>query len=132
MAYANAVTLRTDMSLSEIHQEISRLGQITDAPHTKAQLDSKGNEVLYVRNPSVGDKMKRWMMSAEMRALNQESLMSLIRLASQRAGIDSNDQALADVRRALRAGNGKFLDKLGELASQAAMGNYHTGSNSLF
>ena len=57
MVNAHAVTLRTDMSLTEIHQEIAKLGNITNAPHTKVGLDSRGDEVLYVRNSSVADKL---------------------------------------------------------------------------
>ncbi|MEK0428886.1 MAG: hypothetical protein RL001_1413 [Pseudomonadota bacterium] len=133
MVNAHAVTLRTDMSLTEIHQEIAKLGNITNAPHTKVGLDSRGDEVLYVRNSSVADKLKRLVVSAEMREVNRERLMALISLASRRAGIDPGDQALADVRDALRRGNGNFLDALGSLAAQEALRNYHAGSDkSLF
>ena len=133
MVNAHAVTLRTDMSLTEIHQEIAKLGNITNAPHTKVGLDSRGDEVLYVRNSSVADKLKRLVVSAEMREVNRERLMALISLASRRAGIDAGDQALADVRDALRRGNGNFLDALGSLAAQEALRNYHAGSDkSLF
>ena len=133
MANAHAVTLRIDMSLTEIHQEIAKLGNITNAPHTKVGLDSRGDEVLYVRNSSVADKLKRLVVSAEMREVNRERLMALISLASRRAGIDPGDQALADVRDALRRGNGNFLDALGSLAAQEALRNYHAGSDkSLF
>ena len=133
MVNAHAVTLRTDMSLTEIHQEIAKLGNITNAPHTKVGLDSQGDEVLYVRNSSVADKLKRSVMSAEMCEVNRERLMALISLASRRAGIDPGDQALADVRDALRRGNGNFLDALGSLAAQEALRNYHAGSDkSLF
>ena len=129
MVNAHAVTLRTDMSLTEIHQEIAKLGNITNAPHTKVGLDSRGDEVLYVRNSSVADKLKRLVVSAEMREVNRERLMALISLASRRAGIDPGDQALADVRDALRRGNGNFLDALGSLAAQEALRNYHAGSD---
>jgi hypothetical protein len=129
MANAHAVTLRTGMNLTEIHQEIAKLGKITNAPHTKVGLDSQGDEVLYVRNSSVADKLKRSVMSAEMREVNRERLMALISLASGRAGIDPGDQALADVRDALRRGNGTFLDALGSLAAQEALRNYQSGSD---
>ena len=133
MANAHAVTLRIDMSLTEIHQEIAKLGKITNAPHTKVGLDRRGNEVLYVRNPSGADKLKRLVMSAEMRQVNRERLMALINLASQRAGIDAGDQSLADVREALSRGNGNFLDALGKLAAREALKNYQSGGgNSLF
>ena len=132
MVSAPTVTLKIDMSLTEIHQEISKLGKVTDAPNTDTRIDSNGNEVLYVRNPSLADKIKRLVMSAEMREVNRERLMSLISLASRRAGIDPKDQALADVRNALNAGNGDFLGKLGELAAQAALRNYQKGNQSLF
>lgn len=129
MANAHAVTLRIDMSLTEIHQEIAKLGKITNAPHTKVGLDSQGDEVLYVRKSSVADKLKRLVMSAEMREVNRERLMALISLASGRAGIDPGNQALADVRDALRRGNGTFLDALGSLATQEALMKYHAGSD---
>ncbi len=133
MVNAHAVTLRTDMSLTEIHQEISRMGDITDVLNTKVQLDNKGNEVLYARKPSVADKIKRLMMSAEMREVNKARLMALINLASVRAGIDPGDQALADVKNAFNRGNRAFLDALGKLASQEALGKYVAGnSKSLF
>lgn len=118
------IRLSTDMSLTDIHQEISRLGKITDAPNTDTQLDGNGNEVLYVRKPSMTDKLKRLVMSAEMREVNQERLMALIDLVSRRAGIDPSDQALADVRQALSTGNGAFLDALNTLASRERMGKY--------
>ena len=133
MTNTRAVALRTDMSLMKIHQEIATLGNITNAPHTKVGLDRRGNEVLYVRNPSGADKLKRLVMSAEMREVNRERLMALINLASQRAGIDAGDQSLADVREALWRGNGNFLDALGKLAAQEALNNYQSGGgNSLF
>ena len=67
MANAHAVTLRIDMNLTEIHQEIAKLGNITNAPHTKVGLNSQGDEVLYVRKSSVADKLKRLVMSADAR-----------------------------------------------------------------
>ena len=133
MANTRAVTLRTDMSLVKIHQEITKLGNITNAPHTKVGLDRWGNEVLYLRNPSGADKLKRLVMSAEMRQVNRERLMALINLAGQRAGIDAGDQSLADVREALSRGNGTFLDALGKLATREALRNYQSGGGkSLF
>ena len=133
MANAPIATLRTDMSLSQIYHEMARLGNITDAPHTRLQLDSHGNEVLYVRKPSLADKIKQRVMSAEMREVNRGRLMALISLASQQARIDPGDQALADVKTALRTGNGGLLDALSKLAAQEALGNYRSGSsNSLF
>lgn len=133
MLNAHTATLRTDMTLTQIYQEMTKLGNITNAPHTKVQLDNRGNEVLYVRNPTSADKIKRAVMSAEMREVNRERLMALINLASRRAGIDPGDQALADVKTALRTGNGSLLDALSKLAAQEALGNYRSGSSkSLF
>ena len=121
--------MRCRCTKSPIQEKIKKLGNITNAPHTKVGLDSQGDEVLYVRKSSVADKLKRLVMSAEMREVNRERLMALISLASRSAGIDPGDQALADVRDALRRGNGTFLDALGSLAAQEALRNYQSGSD---
>ncbi len=120
------------MNLQEIHQEITKLGDLNTVPNSKASLDSQGNEVLYLRAPSVADKLKRLFMPREMRDVNRNRLISLIKIACQNEKIDTSQQAFIDVKKDLKTNFGTFRENLASLATIGALNSYSQGRNSLF
>ncbi len=126
------VRLNTQMTLGDIYQQLTTLGNITSAPHTKTEFDQQGTEILYVRKPLAADKLKRMVATAEMREVNRERLMCLIDEVVRRVDIKDADSMLESLRKSLRKEDGSFLDQLGKLVTHMNLSNYTKGSNSLF
>ena len=120
MNLTKVATLREGMSLADIQSEMSKLGNFRSPPSQYHTMED-GVEVVYVKNSSPQDKLKRLVMSDDMKVDQARPLSNLILTACEKIGVDSSDRDYQNIREALINGNGDFHREMNNLVAQEDM-----------
>jgi len=120
MNLTKVARLTEGMNLRAIQAEMSKLGDFRSPPSQYHTMES-GVEVIYVKNSGPQDKLKRLVMSDDMKVDQARPLSNLILTACEKIGVDSSDRDYQNIREALITGNGDFQGKISDLATQEAI-----------
>ena len=113
-------TLTEGMSLGDIQLEMRKLGDFRSPPSQHHTMKN-GVEFVYVKNSGPQDKLKRLLMSEDMKVDESRPLANLILTACEKIGVDSSDRDYQNIREALITGNGDFQGQISDLATQEAI-----------
>jgi hypothetical protein len=120
MNLTKVAILKEGMSLGDIQSEMNKLGNFRSPPSQYHTMED-GVEVVYVKNSGPQDKLKRLVMSDDMKVDQARPLANLILTACQKIGVDFSDTDYQNLREALINGNGDFQGKISDLATQEAI-----------
>ena len=120
MGSARVARLTEGMSLADIQREMNKLGEFRTAPSQYHTMEN-GQEVNYVKKSGPQDRLKRLVMSDDMRADVARPLSNLILHACKRIGIDVTDSRYQSIREALVSDNGDFQSDMRDLVGLEAM-----------
>ncbi len=120
MNLTKVATLTEGMSLGDIQREMSKLGDFRSPPSQYHTMEN-GVEVVYVKKSGPQDRLRRLVMSDDMKADEARPLANLILNACKKIGVDSSDRDYQNIREALINGNGDFQGKISDLATQEAI-----------
>jgi hypothetical protein len=120
MNSANMARLTEGMSLADIQGEMSKLGNFRSPPSQYHTMEN-GVEVVYVKKSGPQEKLKRLVMSENMKVDQARPLSNLILTACKKIGVDSSDRDYQNIREALINGNGGFHAEMINLATQEAI-----------
>ncbi len=120
MKLAKVARLTEGMNLGSIQTEMSKLGDFRSPPSQYHTMEN-GVEVVYVKKSGPQDRLRRLVMSDDMKADEARPLANLILNACKKIGVDSSDRDYQNIREALINGNGDFPGKIGDLATQEAI-----------
>ncbi len=120
MGSARMARLTEGMSLADIQQEMNKLGGFR-APPSQYHTMENGQEVVYVKKSSPQDRLKRLVMSDDMKADEARPLANLILNACKNINIDISDSRYQNIREALVTGNGDFHLEMQDLVGIEVM-----------
>jgi hypothetical protein len=120
MNLTKVARLTEGMNLGAIQSEMSKLGNFRSPPSQYHTMEN-GVEVVYVKKSGPQDKLKRLIMSDDMKADEAKPLSNLILTACKKIGVDDSDSGYQKIREALINGNDDFYGELINLATQEAM-----------
>ena len=120
MNLMKVATLTEGMSLGDIQLEMRKLGDFRSPP-SQYHTMKNGVEVVYVKNSGPQEKLKRLLMSEDMKVDESRPLANLILNACKKIGVDSSDRDYQNIREALINGNGDFQGGISHLALQEVM-----------
>jgi hypothetical protein len=116
----NVARLTEGMNLGAIQSEMSKVGEFRSPPSQYHMMEN-GMEVVYVKKSGPQDRLKRLIMSDDMKVDEARPLANLILNACKKIDVDDSDDRYQNVREALVNGNGDFYGELMNLATQEAM-----------
>jgi hypothetical protein len=117
MNLTKVARLTEGMNLGAIQGEMSKLGDFRSPPSQYHTMED-GVEVIYVKNSGPQDKLKRLVMSDDMKVDQARPLSNLILTACEKIGVDSSDRDYKNIREALINGNGDFHREMNYLVAQ--------------
>ena len=117
MNFTKVARLTEGMNLGAIQGEMSKLGDFRSPPSQYHMMED-GVEVIYVKNSGPQDKLKRLVMSDDMKVDQARPLSNLILTAREKIGVDSSDRDYKNIREALINGNGDFHREMNYLVAQ--------------
>ncbi len=120
MNLTKVARLTEGMSLGAIQSEMSKLGEFRSPPSQYHTMEN-GVEVVYVKKSGPQDKLKRLIMSEDMRADEAKPLSNLILNACKKIGVDDSNSGYQNILEALINGNGDFQGEMVDLATQEAI-----------
>jgi hypothetical protein len=120
MGSARRVRLTEGMSLEDIQGEINKLGEFRTPPSQYHTMEN-GQEVIYVKKSGPQDRLKRLVMSDDMRADEARPLCNLILQACKKIDVDDTDGRYRNIRQALITGNENFASDLKDLVAIEVM-----------
>ena len=120
MNLTKVARLTEGMSLGAIQSEMRKLGEFRSPPSQYHTMEN-GVEVVYVKKSGPQDKLKRLIMSEDMRADEAKPLSNLILNACKKIGVDDSNSGYQNILEALINGNGDFQGEMVDLATQEAM-----------
>ena len=120
MNSTNVARLTEGMNLGAIQSEMSKLGNFRSPPSQYHTMED-GVEVVYVKKSGPQDRLKRLIMSDEMKVDQARPLANLILNACKNIGLNDSDSGYQNLREALINGNGDFYGELMNLATQEAI-----------
>ena len=123
MSSARVARLTEGMSLADIQREMHKLGEFRSPPSQYHTMEN-GQEVIYVKKSGPQDRLKRLVMSADMKVDEARPLANLILDACKKIGVDVSDSRYQNIREALVAGNGDFQSDMQDLVSVETMRNF--------
>jgi hypothetical protein len=123
MNSANVARLTEGMSLADIQGEMSKLGNFRSPPSQYHTMEN-GVEVVYVKKSGPQEKLKRLVMSEDMKVDEARPLANLILDACKKIDIDVSDSRYQNIREALAVGNGDFQSDMQDLVSLESMRNF--------
>lgn len=123
MNSVNVARLTEGMSLGEIHLEMRKLGDFRSPPSQYHTMEN-GVEVVYVKKSGPQDRLKRLLMSQDMKVNEARPLANLILNACEKIGVDVSDSGYQNIREALINGNGDFHPEMNNLATQELLNKY--------
>jgi uncharacterized protein YeeX (DUF496 family) len=123
MNSVNVARLTEGMSLGEIHLEMRKLGDFRSPPSQYHTMEN-GVEVVYVKKYGPKDRLKRLLMSQDMKVNEARPLANLILNACEKIGVDVSDSGYQNIREALINGNGDFHPEMNNLATQELLNKY--------
>ena len=112
--------LTEGMSLADIQRELNKLGEFRNPPSQHHTMEN-GVEVVYVKKSGPQDRLKRMIMSDDMKVDEARPLANLILNACERIGIDASDSRYQNIREAIINGNGDFHSDMRDLVGLEAM-----------
>ena len=115
--------LTEGMSLTDIQREMHKLGKFRSPPSQYHTMEN-GQKVIYVKKSSPQDRLKRLVMSDDMKVDEARPLANLILDACKKIGVDVSDNRYQNIREALAVGNGDFQSDMQDLVSLEAMRNF--------
>ena len=120
MNLTKVATLKEGMSLRDIQREMSKLGDFRSPPSQYHTMEN-GVEVVYVKKSGPQDRLRRLVLSDEMKADEASPLANLILNACEKIGVDIADGRYQNIREALVTGNGDFHSDMRDLVGLEAM-----------
>ena len=114
MNLTKVARLTEGMNLRAIQGEMSKLGNFRSPPSQYHTMEN-GVEVVYVKNSSPQEKLKRLVMSDDMKVDQVRPLSNLILNACKNIGVDVSDSRYKNIREALVTGNGDFHSDMRDL-----------------
>ena len=120
MNLTKVARLTEGMNLGAIQGEMSKLGDFRSPPSQYHTMEN-GVEVIYVKKSGPQDKLKRLVMSDDMKVDQARPLSNLILTACEKIGVDSSDRDYQNIREALINGNGDFHREMNNLVAQEDM-----------
>ena len=114
MNSANVARLTEGMSLADIQREMSKLGNFHSPPSQYHTMEN-GVEVVYVKKSGSQDRLKRLIMSEDMKVDEARPLSNLIFNACKKIGVDVSDSRYQNIREALINGNEDFQSDMRDL-----------------
>ena len=112
--------LTEGMNLGAIQSEMSKLGDFRSPPSQYHTMEN-GVEVVYVKKSGPQDKLRRLIMSDDMKADEAKPLSNLILNACKKIGVDDSDIGYQKISEALIYGNEDFFGELINLTTREAM-----------
>jgi hypothetical protein len=107
MNSVNVARLTEGMSLGQIYLEMRKLGDFRSPPSQNHTMEN-GVEVVYVKKSGPQDRLKRLIMSQDMKVNEARPLANLILNACKKIGVDVSDSGYQNIREVLINGNGDF------------------------
>lgn len=123
MNSVNVARLTEGMSLGQIHLEMRKLGDFRSPPSQNHTMKN-GVEVVYVKKSGPQDRLKRLIMSQDMKVNEARPLANLILNACKKIGVDVSDSGYQNIREVLINGNGDFHREMNNLATREALDKY--------
>jgi hypothetical protein len=123
MSSASVARLTEGMSLVEIQKEMNKLGTF-HIPPVQHHTVENGIEVIYVKKAGPQDRLRRLIMSDEMKTDEARPLANLILNACKKIGVDISDSRYQNVREALISDKGDFHSDMQDLVGKEAMRNF--------
>jgi hypothetical protein len=120
MGSARMARLTEGMSLADIQREMNKLGEFRTPPSQYHTMEN-GQEVIYVKKSGPQDRLKRLVMSDDMRADEARPLCNLILHACKKIDVDDTDGRYGNIREALITGNESFASDLKDLVAIEVM-----------
>jgi hypothetical protein len=120
MNLTKVARLTEGMNLGAIQGEMSKLGDFRSPPSQYHTMED-GVEVVYVKNSAPQDKLKRLVMSDDMKVDQARPLSNLILNACKKIGVDVSDSLYQNIREAIIKGNGDFHSDMHDLVGIEAM-----------
>jgi len=120
MNSTNVARLTEGMNLGAIQSEMSKLGNFRSLPSPYHTMEN-GVEVVYVKKSGPQDRLKRLIMSDEMKVDQARPLANLILQACKNIDVDDSDSGYQNLRDALINGNGDFHGEMINLVTREAM-----------
>ena len=114
MNSANVARLTEGMSLADIQREMSKLGNFHSPPSHYHTMEN-GVEVVYVKKSGPQDRLKRLIMSEDMKVDEARPLSNLIFNACKKIGVDVSDSRYQNISEALINGNEDFQSDMRDL-----------------
>lgn len=124
MNAGNVARLTEGMSLADIQREIHKLGDFRTPPSQHHTMEN-GVEVIYVKKTDLQDRLKRMLMSDDMKADEAMPLANLIFNICKEKGIDISPAELKNIRESLVNDNRKFREQFDDLVTMEVM-NQHS------
>jgi hypothetical protein len=120
MNLTKVAILKEGMSLGDIQSEMNKLGNFRSPPSQYHTMEN-GVEVVYVKNSGPQDKLKRLVMSDDMKVDQARPLSNLILNACKKIGVDVSDGRYQNIREAIINGNGDYHREMNNLVAQEDM-----------
>ena len=114
MNSANTVRLTEGMSLLEIQKEMNKLGAFRTPPAQYHTVEN-GLEVIYVKKAGPQDRLRRLIMSDDMKTDEARPLANLLLSACKKIGVDISDSRYQNIREALISDKGDFQSDMQDL-----------------
>lgn len=120
MNSTNVARLTEGMNLRAIQSEMRKLGNLRSPPSQYHTMEN-GVEVVYVKKSGPQERLKRLIMSDEMKVDQARPLANLISKACKNIDVDDSDSGYQNLREALINGNGDFHGEMTNLVTLEAM-----------
>ena len=120
MNLTKVARLTEGMNLGAIQSEMRKLGNFRSPPSQYHTMEN-GQEVIYVKKSGPQDRLRRLVMSDDMKADEASPLANLILNACKKIGVDITDGRYQNIREALVTGNGDFHSDMRDLVVLEAM-----------
>jgi hypothetical protein len=114
MGSARVARLTEGMNLADIQREMHKLGEFRSPPSQYYTMEN-GQEVIYVKKSGPQDRLKRLIMSEDMKVDEARPLSNLILNACKKIGVDVSDSRYRNVREALINGDVDFQSDMRDL-----------------
>lgn len=114
MNLTKVARLTEGMNLGAIQGELSKLGNFRSPPSQYHTMEN-GVEVVYVKQSGPQDRLKRFIMSDDMKMDEARPLANLILNACKKIDVNISDSRYQNIREALVTGNGDFSLELANL-----------------
>jgi hypothetical protein len=123
MSSARVARLTEGMSLADIQREMNKLGEFRSPPSQYHTMEN-GQEVIYVKKSGPQDRLKRLVISADMKVDEARPLANLILDAYKKIGVNVWDGGYQNIREALINNKGDFHTELQNLVVLEAMSQH--------